>query len=72
MFYFLLFGRMAFFFAVWAGVVFSLPVWAGACCFFCCLGRVEGGGIWGGGHVFFCCLGGGREFTHIPVCLTRL
>ena len=70
--FFLLFGRGAFFFAVWAGGVFLLlfggrvnfvAVWAEGVFFFLLFGR---------GACFFCCLGGGREFTHLPVCLARL
>ena len=42
--------------------------------FFCCLG----GGVFilllfgRGAMLSFCCFGGGREFTHLPVCLGRL
>ena len=57
-FCFLLFGPVRVFFAVWAGGVFIVLLFG------------RGGG--GGGRVFFCCLGGGREFTHLPVCLARL
>ena len=76
-------GRV-YFFAVWAGDVFFFAVWAGgvffllfgpgacffflfgrwACSFFLLFGR--------GACLFFCCLGGGREFTHLPICLARL
>ena len=66
-------GRV-YFFAVWAGGVFFLGCLGrdvfvfllfgrGACLFFLLFGR---------GACFFCCLGGGREFTHLPVCLARL
>ena len=57
----------------WA-FLFFFAVWAGAC-FFCCLGwvRVVFVAVWaGGGGRGFCCLGGGREFTHLLVCLARL
>ena len=64
-FCFLLFGRGRVFFLLFGPVLFFLffSVWAGGIFFFCYLG---------GGHVFFCCLGGGREFTHLPVCLACL
>ena len=64
--FFLLFGRGGggvLFFAVWAGACSFFAVWAGAC-FFLLFGP--------GACFFFCCLGGGREFTHLPVCLARL
>ena len=66
-------GGVFIFFAVWAGGVF-----------FCCLGRGRVHfllfGRWArfflmfgqGACCCFCCLGGGREFTHLPVCLARL
>ena len=52
------------FFAVWAGCVFFLfAVWAG-CDFFA---------VWAGSVFVFLLFGrGGREFTHLPVCLARL
>ena len=71
---FLLFGRETFFFFVWAEGVFFFAVWAGAWFFF----AVWAGGVfiffavWARGLCLFCWLGGGREFTHLPVCLVRL
>ena len=52
-----------FFFAVLVGAYFFVAVWAGACLFFA---------VWAEGVFVFCCLGGGREFTHLPLCLARL
>ena len=78
------FGRVAFFLVclgAWACLLFLLfgRVRADFC--FCCLGGGRGG-RGGGGACFVCCLGrervcfllfgGGREFTHLPVCLARL
>ena len=65
LFVFLLFGRGACFFLPfgWGRVCF-FAVWAGGV--FICFA------VWAGGVLFFCCLGGGREFTHLPVCLARL
>ena len=69
--YFLLSGRFCclgfsgvIFFCCLGGGVFFFCCLGGGVFFFCCLG----------GGVFFCfyCLGGGREFTHLPVCLARL
>ena len=68
---------MCLFFAVWAGErVLFFAVWAGGVVFFLLFGRrrVLFFAVWAGGvfFFFFCCLGGGREFTHLPVCLARL
>ena len=58
---------------------FFLAVWAGACVCVCFFFFFAAGGafivfaVWARGVFFlFCCLGGGREFTHLPVCLARL
>ena len=69
-------GGRVFFFAVWAGVALFFAVWAVDVLFFlvCCLGRgrVFFFAVWAGCVFFFCCSGGGREFTHLPVCLACL
>ena len=45
------------------GVLIFFAVWAGGVLFFT---------LWAGACLCVCCLGGGREFTHLPVCLARL
>ena len=78
-------GGCVYFFAVWAGAFFFL-LFGRVACFFLLFGRgrvlflLFGRGrvlffaVWAGpgARFFFCCLGGGREFTHLPVCLARL
>ena len=73
--------RVFFSFAVWADDFFCC---LGVCSFFCCLGGwrvlflLLGPGacfffsVWAGCVFFLCCLGGGREFTHLLVCLALL
>ena len=78
MFFFCLFGQVDMFVLLFGrgACCFCFAVWANVC-YFLLFGR--GGGsvgvfFWLFGHVscFFLCLGGGREFTHLLVCLARL
>ena len=79
-------GVRVFCFAIWAGDVFFFflgcclggvrilfAARAGSIFFFAVCARVVFSFVlFGRGACFFCCLGGGREFTHLPVCLARL
>ena len=49
-------------------------VWARRACLFLLFGRcrVYFFAVWARAYSFFCCLRGGREFTHLPVCLAQL
>ena len=58
-------GGVFAFFCLGGVRVYLFSVWAGCVITFVLFGRWRF-------FFFSCCLGGGREFTHLPVCLARL